>query len=1028
MFNVPYLTSCNHCREKKRRCDGKRPTCSLCQSHGVPCEYRRSRRFRKNKPGMDQPPAHSMPMANILPIPAHSSTPGGAANGGINGHAPLSFAPVSSGLPVYMPQVTQAPLQQQQPSLGAYEANYEVNAFTQLLSGDMYPLTQQLPQPILQGVNNFMSPFSNPRSQTIPEWVSQQKPGAAVISNLESLASAYQETPLTPMRSAATSDNDALLGNLTSQIMYGGNIGPGVVAQPGPATPFASTPQQQQPMVGVRPPQSTNAFSIQGLLAPATTAAMASQAVSGQQMYQPAAFGDLGGLPLPYGGNRRSSSLRSGGSQDSDAHARVATPGGTMGRMYAAMQPPNGRSPSLGASSDTPLAPNSASSCDRPRAKRPALNGAAAAHESKYPEDFVPEIIRTYASEFPAELSPSVLLKVMRGIYGSTRTSLVNVDIELSWFMILKGIIPRILLFAYIASMARGQVVSAELVHQLPANFDEICYDVAVRDVPLAVQSPSLWSALSLYLLGRYEFQSSRYDLMMQHYEMAADVLAKTTFHGHAFPWTGVPSSLKRTFEYDYYVYTFWVGFQWHLVSCFSLDRPFALNLDPKALPQAASNGAYFSPDLPCEIDLLTLVPANSWPQSAQSPGPSSSVWFRGFNDPEFSGWRPAEWRKITPNYKITAYLQRMLPLGAHLYRIQREYCEGRRTLPSYLQLLQSQQELLKRWMYSLPKEFEITQEKVMRLTRAAFSPATHGEDANLIMDFKELVMTYGLYNTFLIRANRVALLGMLGENLGAPATTMHTQAFGLRDYIEAVDLGLGNTQAGWFGTTTADGGSGSGSGSGGESSVWERNMMFHRCRMQCYESIDILCNVVQLSFMLRLNLFSYGTTYVAIAGEVLSMLVGQMGIRDRASMRKTKMRLGHVLCLLRSLQHWAPAIYMFANGIQALSDPKLVLEVDEDKMLELARKQKPDEQQRIAGILGADSQQSQHQQKQHQLQQQQLNADAKNNASPSNPFPPNHIINLIVDDLDSTLTTFLAPAYPMLLLKIFASSSSGHV
>ncbi|KAJ1858913.1 hypothetical protein LPJ73_001850, partial [Coemansia sp. RSA 2703] len=197
--------------------------------------------------------------------------------------------------------------------------------------------------------------------------------------------------------------------------------------------------------------------------------------------------------------------------------------------------------------------------------------------------------------------------------------------------------------------------------------------------------------------------------------------------------------------------------------------------------------------------------------------------------------------------------------------------------------------------------------------------------------------------------------------------------------------------------------------------SVWERNMAFHRCRMQCYESIDILCNVVQLSFMLRLNLFSYGTTYVAIAGEVLSMLVGQMAISDAASMRRTKMRLGHVLCLLRSLQHWAPAVYMFANGIQALSDPKLVLEVDEEKMQELVRKQKPDEQQRFAGILGADS------------KQQQMNADAKRNASPANPFPPNHIINLIVDDLDSTLTTFLAPAYPMLLLKIFASSSSSN-
>ncbi|KAJ1849596.1 hypothetical protein LPJ73_003697, partial [Coemansia sp. RSA 2703] len=621
MFNVPYLTSCNHCREKKRRCDGKRPTCSLCQSHGVPCEYRRSRRFRKVKPGA--PETHTMP--NIQPTTNVTTTPSST----LPPYTPAS-APPGAGLGVFLPHA---------PAASSLALNNSPNALTQLLSGDMYPLTQPLPQPILQGVNNFMSPFSNPHAQSIPEWISQQKPGAAMISNLESLASAYQESPLTPMRTAATPD-DALLGSLTSQIMYGGNMGTPVQMGSGVLWQGAQQQQQQQPV------QHAGAFSIRELLAPVTSAAsVPAQAVP----VQPLAFGDLAGLPLPYGGPRRTSSLRSGASHDSGASAK----------------PPNNLSPN---GTPQPRTNGTNGTNGTPQPTQPA---------TAYPEDFVPEILRTYAREFPADLSPHVLLKVMRSIYSSTRTSLVNVDIELSWYMILKGIVPRILLFAYIASMARGQVVAAELVRQLPPNFDEICYDVAIRDVPLAVQSPSLWSALSLHLLGRYEFQSARYDLMMQHYEMASDVLTRTTFHGHAFPWSSVPSSLKRSFEYDYYVYTFWVGFQWHLVSCFSLDRPFNISLDPARLPQAATSGAYFAPDLPCEIDLLTLVPANSWPQRTHAP--PRSVWFRGFNDPEFSAWRPAEWKKITPNYKITAHLQRMLPLGAHLYRLQREYCDGRR-------------------------------------------------------------------------------------------------------------------------------------------------------------------------------------------------------------------------------------------------------------------------------------------------------------------------------------------------------------
>ncbi|KAJ2709578.1 hypothetical protein H4R19_004182, partial [Coemansia spiralis] len=102
------------------------------------------------------------------------------------------------------------------------------------------------------------------------------------------------------------------------------------------------------------------------------------------------------------------------------------------------------------------------------------------------------------------------------------------------------------------------------------------------------------------------------------------------------------------------------------------------------------------------------------------------------------------------------------------------------------------------------------------------------------------------------------------------------------------------------------------------------------------------------------------------------------------------KTHLGQVLCLLRSLQHWVPALYLFVYGIQALSDPSLVLESDDAAP--------------SAPSTGKSA------------------ADASTNIA--NPFPRNHIINLIVDDLDVSLATFIAPAYPVLLLKIFASNT----
>ncbi|KAJ2749654.1 hypothetical protein GGI19_005547 [Coemansia pectinata] len=1038
MFSIPYLTSCNHCRDKKRKCDGARPACSLCRTHGVECEYRRSRRFRKRPYENDGTFAHTaiLPASSTQPSqqsisttsyqscpqitsapplivpPPHLGGLQGTTSASVSATATtLSFAPhVNAPTSMEQPQPfqPQSSLARHNPQLPS-----EINALSRLLAGDMYPQTQQLPQPILQGVNTFMSPFSSARESIMPEWVSQYKPEAAIISNLENIASAYQASPLLPLQSAASVDS-LLFGNLTSQFVPScAGLQPGLY--PGAAVSSLEIPGMLTPVTATSmsaPAAATNVPARNGIAINGSGVMAHSQHVSSLP---------FGGVAAMLDSGQRSPSIAST-AQGSDGRM-VSSPASGYGAHIPASQgptSPNTRSDMSGSFSSLMSAIDSRGGSTR--ASQPSQRKQLPV---QYPDDFVPEIIRIYAREFPVELSPNVLLKVMRGIYSSTRTSLINVDIELSWCMILKGILPRILLFSYIASMARGQVIDAELMPQLPAKFDEICYEYAVKDIPLALASPSLWGALSLHMIGRYEFQSARYDLMLEHYEMAADILAKTSFHGHPFPWNNVPDQLKRTFEYDYYVYTYWVGFQWHLVCCINLDRPFNVDIDPRMLHIPTSTDGYFAPGLECNFDLMTLLPANSWPLLRQSENPTE-VWFRGFNDPEYAGWRPPEWENITPNYRITVYLQRMLPLGAQIYLLQRNFSEGSISLASYLHNLNAQQELLKRWLYSLPEEFEISKDKVDRLTKAAACHFASSDDANMVMEFKELVMTFGVYHMLLVRANRVALLGMVNENTATPATTMHMQVFGFRDYYEATEQGVGDAD---FGSD--------------EYGMWQKNQAFHKCRMQCYESMNILCDVVQLSFMLRLNLFTYGTTYVVIAGEMLNVLISQMGVKDKKVKWRTKTRLAHVLCLLRSLQHWAPAIYLFVYGIQALSDPEMVLESGDSAMKRRTAGKKdvvPTHSMSAllnpslpGGYSSADS--STHTSSpaaaarfglaDEQPLRSEPPAQIGASAVPEmlNPFPPNHVINLIVEDLHTSLTTFLAPAYPVLLLKVFASS-----
>ncbi|KAJ2011099.1 hypothetical protein GGI06_004667, partial [Coemansia sp. S85] len=603
MFSVPYLTSCNHCRDKKRKCDGLKPTCSLCRTHGVECEYRRSRRFRKRPYESNGAFPHPaiLPASSTQPLQPGVSTAGYQLNsapplmappahlGGLQNAntvpvgvtaATLSFATQASTPTSLMEQ----PLPFQPPhSLAQHSSQLpsEISALTRLLAGDMYPQTQQLPQPILQGVNTFMSPFSSARESVMPDWVSQHKPEAAIISNLENIASAYQASPLLPMQSTASVDS-FLFGNLTSQFMPGStglqpSLYPGTSLEiPGLLTSVAAA--------SMPTPTAMASAPARGSVAIGGSAAMAHlQHVS--TMPFGGGGGGGGGVPTVLNGGRRSSSIAST-AQGSDGRV-VSSPASGYGPHIPASD--GHTSASLNRSFSSLLAAADS------RANQPPLPRQL---PTQYPDDFVPEIIRIYAQEFPVELSPHVLLKVMRGIYSSTRTSLINVDIELSWCMILRGILPRILLFSYIASMARGQVIDTKLMSQLPAKFDEICYEYAVKDIPLALASPSLWSALSLHMIGRYEFQSSRYSLMLEHYEMAADILAKTTFRGYPFPWNDVPDQLKRTFEYDYYVYTYWVGFQWHLVCCINLDRPFNIDIDPRALPIPTCTNGYFAPGL----------------------------------------------------------------------------------------------------------------------------------------------------------------------------------------------------------------------------------------------------------------------------------------------------------------------------------------------------------------------------------------------------------------------------------------------
>lgn len=34
------VLACDTCRSRRTKCDGRKPACSFCEEHGIPCNYR----------------------------------------------------------------------------------------------------------------------------------------------------------------------------------------------------------------------------------------------------------------------------------------------------------------------------------------------------------------------------------------------------------------------------------------------------------------------------------------------------------------------------------------------------------------------------------------------------------------------------------------------------------------------------------------------------------------------------------------------------------------------------------------------------------------------------------------------------------------------------------------------------------------------------------------------------------------------------------------------------------------------------
>ncbi|ORX71265.1 hypothetical protein DL89DRAFT_122661 [Linderina pennispora] len=158
----------------------------------------------------------------------------------------------------------------------------------------------------------------------------------------------------------------------------------------------------------------------------------------------------------------------------------------------------------------------------------------------------VPAILKEYVKPLPDNASALTIYKIMRETFKAPRMGLVSMNLEVLWYMLHKNVLPRIVFYGHISSNIRCSSANLDIRAMLPPNIDELCYDLALKEVPKIKGCSEIWGAIGLCMVTRYEFQSSRYNEMDEHVNIAMEIMYRVKYKGHAYPWTDVPEDEKE--------------------------------------------------------------------------------------------------------------------------------------------------------------------------------------------------------------------------------------------------------------------------------------------------------------------------------------------------------------------------------------------------------------------------------------------------------------------------------------------------
>ncbi|KAJ2680971.1 hypothetical protein GGI25_000277 [Coemansia spiralis] len=503
----------------------------------------------------------------------------------------------------------------------------------------------------------------------------------------------------------------------------------------------------------------------------------------------------------------------------------------------------------------------------------------------------IPQILKDAVHEHP-ELGTAELLYnllITHVVHDFSRTGIYQARIF--WLRAQQYSLPMFYLFASIADACRSWTLSDELRAALPPNLDEICYALAIEHAPKDDSDLQIVTAIGLMVLAFYEFKSARFAPMVEHNCLSYKIIVQAKFRGVPFPWRAAKKRLDSSgvdSNYQAVLRAFWriCMSLYYATEIFRLDAP----EDRDFLPEMPERDDYFvrrifAPDSNEEYGFKTVDPP--YEVSVNELGDLTNI----ISELYIKQYKIANrFNRVQRGEKAGAWYIN------YLLEWDRQMLEWRDNLPAYLHC-----DLAALGRQTQPLDARRRRMNLWGLSEDEMWQKRHqwNQDVGHTM---EVLYVHMVFETARIKAHRIGLMLLMRENLDMVRNFQNSKAFTVQELPPMPHLPPVTT------------------------SHEDDAEYFRRFAEEAKNSASHLYEMLKFSYQFGLDLHAYTTIIISILLQVGLVYVGQVQSTDAQLAWRAMLRLARILGMIRSLDRWAPALYIFTNILKALGRPDLVL------------------------------------------------------------------------------------------------------